>query len=94
MLTFIENYIIFSTLGTSEKLDSITLTPLLIQKGTTQVAIYGLGSMRDERLNRLLNQGKEGVLIKNFFLFFLYIIVLKKEFFLFILLLISFLFFL
>lgn len=44
--------------GTSEKLDSITLTPLLIKKGTTQVAIYGLGSMRDERLNRLLNQGK------------------------------------
>lgn len=31
----------------------ITLHPILIQKGTTKVALYGLGNIRDERLNRM-----------------------------------------
>lgn len=31
----------------------ITLHPILIRKGTTYVAMYGLGNIRDERLNRM-----------------------------------------
>ncbi|XP_020109480.1 double-strand break repair protein MRE11 isoform X1 [Ananas comosus] len=31
----------------------ITLCPILIKKGTTSVALYGLGNIRDERLNRM-----------------------------------------
>ena len=44
--------------GTMGSLESISLYPCLIEKGITNVAIYGLGAMRDERLNRLFNQGK------------------------------------
>lgn len=36
----------------------VEVSPVLIQKGTTQVALYGMGSMRDERLNRMW-QGKK-----------------------------------
>ncbi|MFQ6641780.1 hypothetical protein Gotur_016118 [Gossypium turneri] len=31
----------------------ITLYPILIRKGSTAVALYGLGNIRDERLNRM-----------------------------------------
>ncbi|XP_060973152.1 double-strand break repair protein MRE11 isoform X2 [Cannabis sativa] len=31
----------------------ITLNPILIKKGSTAVALYGLGNIRDERLNRM-----------------------------------------
>ncbi|XP_010539183.1 PREDICTED: double-strand break repair protein MRE11 [Tarenaya hassleriana] len=31
----------------------ITLCPILIRKGSTTVALYGLGNIRDERLNRM-----------------------------------------
>ncbi|KAJ3675665.1 hypothetical protein LUZ60_004707 [Juncus effusus] len=31
----------------------ITVYPILIKKGTTSVALYGLGNIRDERLNRM-----------------------------------------
>ncbi|KAL3696516.1 hypothetical protein R1sor_010592 [Riccia sorocarpa] len=31
----------------------ITLDPILIRKGSTNVALYGLGNIRDERLNRM-----------------------------------------
>ncbi|CAI0439094.1 unnamed protein product [Linum tenue] len=31
----------------------ITLYPILIKKGSTNVALYGLGNIRDERLNRM-----------------------------------------
>mmetsp|Transcript_12892 Transcript_12892/g.29173 ORF Transcript_12892/g.29173 Transcript_12892/m.29173 type:complete len:761 (+) Transcript_12892:70-2352(+) len=38
--------------GRAEDLEDIVVRPLLLQKGRTQVAIYGLGNVRDERLNR------------------------------------------
>lgn len=34
------------------------LYPAMLQKGSTQIALYGLGSMRDERLNRMWRSGK------------------------------------
>jgi hypothetical protein len=31
----------------------ITLSPVIVEKGRTRVALYGLGNIRDERLGRL-----------------------------------------
>ena len=42
--------------GKCMSLDNIELSPLLMQKGVTKLAIYGLGSVRDERLHRLFCQ--------------------------------------
>lgn len=39
--------------GKTTSLEKIQLCPLLIQKGITKLALYGLGSVRDERLHRL-----------------------------------------
>ncbi|CAI5722799.1 unnamed protein product [Hyaloperonospora brassicae] len=43
--------------GKSEKVDAVEVFPVLLTKGKTRVAIYGLGNMRDERLNRMFAQG-------------------------------------
>jgi double-strand break repair protein MRE11 len=37
----------------------------LLQKGTTKVALYGLGSLRDERLNRMWEKEKVQFLRPN-----------------------------
>lgn len=37
--------------------DNITITPLLFQKGNTKLALYGLASVRDERLFRTFKEG-------------------------------------
>ncbi|KAK6171195.1 hypothetical protein SNE40_019436 [Patella caerulea] len=39
--------------GKTSSLEKIQLSPLLLQKGTTKLALYGLGSVRDERLHRM-----------------------------------------
>jgi double-strand break repair protein MRE11 len=44
--------------GRQEDVNKVDISPVLIQKGTTKVALYGLGNMRDERLNRMW-QGKK-----------------------------------
>ncbi|KAF4696661.1 hypothetical protein FOZ60_016671 [Perkinsus olseni] len=44
--------------GQQMDLDRIVIRPILIQKGETKLALYGLGNMRDERLNRAINAGK------------------------------------
>ncbi|EGC34567.1 hypothetical protein DICPUDRAFT_34779, partial [Dictyostelium purpureum] len=38
--------------GKTEDIDDITVYPLLLGKGETKIAIYGLGNIRDERLYR------------------------------------------
>lgn len=38
--------------GTTQ-VDNVVVYPLLIRKGESKVAIYGLGNMKDERLNRM-----------------------------------------
>lgn len=38
--------------GKSREVDDITMMPVLLKKGTSQLGLYGLGSMRDERLHR------------------------------------------
>ena len=39
--------------GKYTNLENISISPLLLQKGTTKLALYGLGSIRDERLHRM-----------------------------------------
>ena len=49
------NYFGKHSLGGSN-IGKVTLSPILFQKGTTRLALYGLGSVRDERLARLFAQ--------------------------------------
>nr|CCA22579.1 doublestrand break repair protein putative [Albugo laibachii Nc14] len=44
--------------GKMERVDVIELFPILIRKGSSKVALYGLGNMRDERLYRIFEQQK------------------------------------
>lgn len=44
--------------GVQSEVSEISISPILIQKGSTKVALYGLGSMRDERLNRMWQSNK------------------------------------
>lgn len=44
--------------GRQDEVDKVEISPLLLQKGTTKVALFGLGSLRDERLNRMWEQKK------------------------------------
>lgn len=39
--------------GKTTSLEKIEISPLLLQKGSTKMALYGLGSIRDERLHRM-----------------------------------------
>jgi len=43
--------------GKQEDTQDIRVDPILLRKGNTKVALYGLGSMRDERLNRMWRGG-------------------------------------
>ena len=36
----------------------MTISPLLIRKGESQLALYGLSSVKDERLHRLFRANK------------------------------------
>jgi double-strand break repair protein MRE11 len=42
--------------GKADKVDDVEVHPILIRKGDTHIALYGLGAVRDERLNRMWNQ--------------------------------------
>lgn len=44
--------------GRAPESDNITITPVLLQKGFTKLALYGLSNVRDERLNRTFRDGK------------------------------------
>ena len=45
-------------IGKAEQVDDIEIVPILIRKGNSMLAIYALGAVRDERLNRMWNQKK------------------------------------
>ena len=38
--------------GKVKEVDNITVAPVLLQKGRTKLALFGLGAVRDERLHR------------------------------------------
>ena len=44
--------------GRADDLEDIVIKPVLLKKGKTQIALYGLGNVRDERLNRAFQQKK------------------------------------
>jgi len=44
--------------GRQEIVDKVEIAPILFKKGDTQVALYGMGSLRDERLNRMWQRKK------------------------------------
>ncbi|KAH0605400.1 uncharacterized protein H6S33_004622 [Morchella sextelata] len=44
--------------GRTPENDNITVTPVLLQKGATKLALYGLSNVRDERLFRTFRDGK------------------------------------
>lgn len=46
-------------------MDEITVNPVLLQKGETSLALYGLGNVRDERLNRIWTAEKVKFLRPN-----------------------------
>mmetsp|Transcript_8720 Transcript_8720/g.13022 ORF Transcript_8720/g.13022 Transcript_8720/m.13022 type:complete len:810 (-) Transcript_8720:149-2578(-) len=45
-------------IGKHDQVDDIEITPVLIKKGQSMVALYALGAVRDERLNRMWTQKK------------------------------------
>jgi double-strand break repair protein MRE11 len=44
--------------GKADKVDDITMKPLLLAKGEVRLALYGLGHIRDDRLNATLREKK------------------------------------
>lgn len=48
--------------GKSTDLEKINISPLMLQKGKTKLCLYGLGSIRDERLHRMFVNGNVSLL--------------------------------
>lgn len=48
--------------GKCVDLEHVQVSPILLQKGKTKLAMYGLGSIRDERLHRLFRENKVSML--------------------------------
>ncbi|KAJ3277861.1 Double-strand break repair protein mre11a, partial [Borealophlyctis nickersoniae] len=44
--------------GKQVEVDDIAIKPILLRKGSTRLALYGLGNVRDERLNRTFQRKK------------------------------------
>lgn len=44
--------------GKIRDVDDIIASPILLSKGTTKLALYGIGSIRDERLHRSFQRKK------------------------------------
>lgn len=44
--------------GKCTSLDEITINPIILKKGTTHIALYGLSYINDQRLNRLIKHSK------------------------------------
>ncbi|KND04585.1 DNA repair protein (mre11) [Spizellomyces punctatus DAOM BR117] len=44
--------------GKQVEVDDISIKPILLQKGTSKLALYGLGNVRDERLHRTFQKKK------------------------------------
>jgi double-strand break repair protein MRE11 len=44
--------------GKTPQADNITIKPVLLQKGRTKLALYGMSNVRDERLFRTFRDGK------------------------------------
>lgn len=49
---------LINRIGRVEAEDDVKVAPVLLQKGSTKLALYGLGNVRDERLKRSLEEEK------------------------------------
>jgi hypothetical protein len=62
VLTFTDYFTVRSCkvnyFGRQDEVDQVEIAPILLKKGSTKVALYGLGSLRDERLNRMWERQK------------------------------------
>lgn len=52
--------------GKATALDKIQISPLLLHKGQTKLALFGLGSIRDERLHRMFLKKVRNLRIREF----------------------------
>ena len=41
-----------------DTVEEMEVKPVLIEKGTTKLAMYGMSNLKDERLNRMMRLGK------------------------------------
>lgn len=57
-LDLLHQSLLVNYFGRQDKLDHINIHPIVVQKGSTVVNIYGLGSIRDERLYRSFQAGQ------------------------------------
>ncbi|KRX54668.1 Double-strand break repair protein MRE11A, partial [Trichinella sp. T9] len=44
--------------GKHEGIEELNVVPLIVKKGSTKLALYGFGNVRDERLHRMFSKGK------------------------------------
>ena len=49
---------VFNYFGKCKDLDDLVIAPVLLKKGNTKLALYGLGNIRDERLHRQFTSQK------------------------------------
>ena len=52
----INNYLVY--FGKVQNIQEIKVEPILLRKGNCRLAIYGIGHLRDERLNLALSRNK------------------------------------
>lgn len=52
--------------GIVNDLNDVEIRPVLLRKGETYLALYGLGAMKDQRLFRLMKDGKVRTRIRTY----------------------------
>lgn len=62
-LDILESARFINYIGKSSNVDDIEVSPVLLEKGSTRLAIYGIGNIRDERLYRSFENNKVKFLI-------------------------------
>ncbi|KAF7457684.1 DNA repair and meiosis protein Mre11 [Cryptosporidium felis] len=66
-LDILESARFINYIGKNNNVDDIEVSPVLLEKGTTKLAIYGIGNIKDERLYRSLEKEKVKFLIPENF---------------------------
>ncbi|TRY53215.1 DNA repair and meiosis protein Mre11 [Cryptosporidium tyzzeri] len=62
-LDILESARFINYIGKNNNVDNIEVFPVLLEKGSTRLAIYGIGNIRDERLHRSFEKNKVKFLI-------------------------------
>ncbi|KAH8584950.1 DNA repair and meiosis Mre11 [Cryptosporidium sp. chipmunk genotype I] len=62
-LDILESARFINYIGKNSNVDNIEVSPVLLEKGSTRLAIYGIGNIRDERLYRSFEKNKVKFLI-------------------------------